>query len=89
MLTAIAAARARRDFMVANPPFSQDDKCGALVEKKEIVAALMEAEEQELPGDMALERSDKCNTGARVCLKNCVISSCGHNNPISLQGSSA
>ena len=52
-MAAIAAARARRDFMVANPNADFD-----------AAAVLRHDEAKEMPGDDDLERSDKSSTGA-------------------------
>jgi hypothetical protein len=55
-MAAIVAARARRDFMIANPNADFD-----------AAALLRHDEAKEMPGDDDLERSDKNNTGAYLC----------------------
>jgi hypothetical protein len=62
VMAAIAAARARRDFMVANPNADFD----AAAMRKQLV------EEKHMPGDDDLERSDRSTTGAYLC--HCVCS---------------
>jgi hypothetical protein len=52
-MAALAAARARRYFMVANPNTDFD-----------AAAVLRHDEAKEMPGDDDLERSDKSSTGA-------------------------
>ena len=96
VLSVIAAARARRDFMAAN--YSEDEAEEEEEEEEEVkgpcqkvwgtcpnhssgpdvdsAAAAMEAAEQELPEDEALECSYKSNTGARIRLLSCAMPSC-------------
>jgi hypothetical protein len=52
-MAAIAAARARRDFMIANPNADFD-----------AAAMRKQNEGKEMPGDDNLERSDRSITGA-------------------------
>ena len=58
MIPALAAARARRDFMAANP-LQESPEEGETSEEEDKEDQL----EEELPGDADLERNDK-STGA-------------------------